>query len=68
MLELVLAFHPKADVHEGSVIGGGTPLHVAALIGDVRMVGLLLKNGAKCGSTVSQSFDRVGLERNMMAP
>lgn len=46
MLELVVSFRPKVDVHESKEVGGSTPLHHAAMLGDNKMVRLLLLNGA----------------------
>ena len=46
MLELVISFHPKVTVSEAPEVGGMSPLHVAALIGDIKLAQLLLNNGA----------------------
>ena len=43
MLALVLDFHGKVNVKESKEVGGGTPLHAAANMGNMRMVNDLLK-------------------------
>jgi ankyrin repeat protein len=54
MLELILSFRPHSmDVKEGDSVGGGTPLHVAAMLGDDKMVALLIKHGAQAKAQVT---------------
>ncbi len=56
MLELILSFRPQnIDVKEGSSVGGGTPLHVAAMLGDDGMIAMLVKHGAQATAQVIET-------------